>query len=42
MREPSFLNDIIAACIKIDTIVASTQEDSFLSDEVFPAQSCII
>lgn len=33
----SFLKDILAACRKIRTIVATTSEDAFLKDEVLPA-----
>jgi len=36
-HEPSFLKDILSACRKIETIVAATNEDSFLKDEVMPA-----
>jgi uncharacterized protein with HEPN domain len=36
-HEPSFLKDILSACRKIDAIVAATNEDSFLKDEVMPA-----
>jgi uncharacterized protein with HEPN domain len=36
-HEPSFLKDILSACRKIDAIVASTNEVSFLKDEVLPA-----
>src|SRR4051812_11884576 len=36
-REPAFLNDILSACSKIEAIVASTSEESFLKDEVLPA-----
>ena len=36
-HEPSFLKDILSACRKIETIVAATNEDSFLKDEVLPA-----
>ena len=32
--ELSFLKDILAACSKIEAIVATTSEDSFLRDEV--------
>src|ERR1039457_7565115 len=35
-HEPSFLKDILAACGKIEAIVAGTSEDSFLRDEVLP------
>jgi uncharacterized protein with HEPN domain len=35
-REPSFLQDILAACRKIEAIVAAISEDSFLRDEVTP------
>lgn len=35
--EPSFLKDILTSCSKIESIVAATTEDSFLSDEVLPA-----
>ena len=35
-HEPSFLKDILAACRKIEAIVAATSEDSFLRDEVMP------
>jgi len=34
---PSFLNDILSACRKIEAIVAAASEDSFLKDEVLPA-----
>jgi uncharacterized protein with HEPN domain len=36
-HEPSFLKDILSACRKIDAIVAATNEDSFLKDEVLSA-----
>ena len=36
-REPSFLKDILAACSRIEAIVGTTSEDSFLSDEVLTA-----
>ena len=36
-HEPSFLKDILSACRKIEAIVAATNEDSFLKDEVLPA-----
>jgi len=36
-HEPSFLKDILEACRKIEAIVATTSEDSFLSDEVSTA-----
>ncbi len=36
-REPSFLKDILSACRKIETIVAATNEASFVKDEVLPA-----
>jgi uncharacterized protein with HEPN domain len=36
-REPSFLKDILSACRKIEGIVASTSEASFLKDEVLRA-----
>ena len=36
-HEPSFLNDIISGCRKIQTIIAATSEDTFLRDEVLPA-----
>ena len=36
-HEPSFLKDILSACRKIEAIVATTSEDSFLKDEVLPA-----
>src|SRR5580700_5195458 len=36
-HEPSFLKDILSACGKIEAIVATTSEDSFLKDEVLPA-----
>jgi hypothetical protein len=36
-HEPSFLKDILSSCRKIETIVATTDEDSFLKDEVLPA-----
>ena len=35
-HEPSFLKDILAACRKIEAIVAATSEDSFLRDDVLP------
>lgn len=35
-REPSFLKDILAACRKIEAIVAATSEDSFLRNDVLP------
>src|ERR1039457_3741216 len=35
-HEPSFLKDILAACRRIEAIVAATSEDSFLRDEVMP------
>ncbi|HUD12028.1 MAG TPA: HepT-like ribonuclease domain-containing protein [Terracidiphilus sp.] len=35
-HEPSFLKDILAACRKIEAIVAATSEDSFLKDEIMP------
>ncbi len=35
-HEPSFLQDILAACRKIEAIVKATSEDSFLKDEVMP------
>jgi|HubBroStandDraft_5_1064220.scaffolds.fasta_scaffold459531_2 uncharacterized protein with HEPN domain len=35
-HDPSFLKDILAACGKIEAIVAGTSEDSFLRDEVLP------
>jgi uncharacterized protein with HEPN domain len=36
-HEPSFLKDILSACRKIESIVAATNEDLFLKDEVLPA-----
>ena len=36
-HEPSFLKDILAACSRIEAIVATTSEDSFLRDEVLTA-----
>ena len=36
-REPSFLSDIVTACGKIETIVATTSEEAFLQDEVLTA-----
>src|ERR1700682_224908 len=36
-HEASFLKDILSACRKIEAIVAATNEDSFLKDEVLPA-----
>ena len=36
-HEPSFLKDILSASRKIEAIVAATNEDSFLKDEVLPA-----
>jgi uncharacterized protein with HEPN domain len=36
-HEPSFLKDILAACGRIDAIVATTSEDSFLRDDVLTA-----
>ena len=36
-HEPSFLRDILQACRKIESIVAATNADSFLNDEVLPA-----
>ena len=36
-REASFLQDILAACKKIEAIAAATTEEGFLSDEVLPA-----
>jgi uncharacterized protein with HEPN domain len=41
-HEPSFLKDILAACRKIEAIVAATSEDSFLRDEVCRQPCCII
>ena len=35
-HEPSFLKDILFACRKIEAIVAATNEESFLKDEVLP------
>ena len=35
-HEPSFLKDTLSACRKIEAIVAATNEDSFLKDEVLP------
>ena len=31
-HEPSFLKDILSACRKIESIVAATSEDAFLTD----------
>ena len=36
-HEQSFLKDILSACRKIDAIVAATNEEAFLRDEVLPA-----
>lgn len=36
-HEPSFLKDVLSARRKIDAIVAATNEDEFLKDEVLPA-----
>jgi uncharacterized protein with HEPN domain len=36
-HEPSFLKDILTACRKIGAIVAATDEERFLKDEVLPA-----
>ena len=36
-HEESFLKDILTACHKIEAIVAATNEDSFLADEVMSA-----
>jgi|SRR5258707_6905275 uncharacterized protein with HEPN domain len=36
-HEPSFLKDILAACRKIEAIVAAIDEQSFLENEVLPA-----
>jgi len=36
-HEPSFLKDILSACLKIEAIVAATSEDLFLKNEVLPA-----
>jgi uncharacterized protein with HEPN domain len=36
-HEPSFLKDILSAYRKIEGIVATTSEDSFLTDDVLPA-----
>jgi uncharacterized protein with HEPN domain len=36
-HEPSFLKDILSACRKIETIVAATDEGSFMKDEVLSA-----
>ena len=36
-REPAFLQDILSACGKIESIVAATTEAQFLADEVLPA-----
>jgi uncharacterized protein with HEPN domain len=36
-HEPSFLKDILLACRKIEAIVASTDEESFLKSEVLSA-----
>lgn len=36
-HEDSFLKDILSACRKIEAIVASTSEDTFLNDEVLTA-----
>jgi uncharacterized protein with HEPN domain len=33
-HEPSFLNDILVACRKIEAIVAGTSEEAFVNDEV--------
>jgi uncharacterized protein with HEPN domain len=33
-HEPSYLKDILAACRKIEAIVAANPEDKFLQDEV--------
>jgi len=33
-REPSFLKDILAACIKIESIVEGSTEETFLADEI--------
>jgi len=35
-HEPSFLKDILAACRKIEAIVAATSEGSFLSNDGLP------
>jgi hypothetical protein len=35
-HEPSFLKDILAACGKIEAIVAETSEESFLRNDVLP------
>jgi len=36
-RDPSFLNDILSACRKIESIVAATSEAQFLTDEILTA-----
>lgn len=36
-HEQSFLQDIVTACSKIESIVEGLSEDSFLQDEVRPA-----
>jgi len=36
-HEPSFLKDILSACSKIESIIAATNEDAFLKDEVLSA-----
>ena len=36
-HEPAFLNDILTACRKIESIVAANPEEAFLGDEVLPA-----
>lgn len=36
-HEPAFLQDILSACRKIEGIVAATEEDVFLKDEVLTA-----
>ncbi|MEO8594135.1 MAG: HepT-like ribonuclease domain-containing protein [Candidatus Solibacter sp.] len=36
-HESAFLKDIVSACRKIEAIVATTNEASFLADEILPA-----
>ncbi|MBL8211742.1 MAG: DUF86 domain-containing protein [Bryobacterales bacterium] len=36
-REASFLQDILAACKKIEAIISATTKERFLADEVLPA-----
>ena len=36
-HEPAFLNDILTACRKIESIIAANPEEAFLGDEVLPA-----